>query len=115
MSIKNALIGSQFELKAKIGQGSFGKVYLAHDLKHKKRAVAVKTEPLNSKFSQLLKEIQAYQTLKDKGFPKLISKGISSENEILYVTTDLLGPSLEDLFQLCGKKFSYKTTLMLLY
>lgn len=47
MSIKNTLIGEQFRLIQKIGQGSFGKVYLAHDLHNDNKPVAIKTEPLN--------------------------------------------------------------------
>lgn len=47
MSIKNALLGEQFQLVQKIGQGSFGKVYLAHDLCKNKKPVAVKTESLH--------------------------------------------------------------------
>ena len=31
MSIKSTLVGEQFRLIQKIGQGSFGKVYLAQD------------------------------------------------------------------------------------
>jgi len=53
--------------------------------------------------------------LEGKGFPKLLKQGISVDNEFIYLATDLLGPSLEDLFNLCGGKFSLKTTLMLFY
>ena len=63
----------------------------------------------------MLKEIQNFKNLASKGFPPLVKSGISVENEFIYLVTDLLGPSLEDLFNLCDKKFSLKTTLMLFY
>ena len=113
--IKNVMVGEQFKLEQKIGQGSFGKVYLARDVNNYNKPVAIKTEPLNQQFSQLLREIQSYRALQGIGFPRLIKQGISVENEFCYLATDLLGLSLEDLFNLCDCKFSFKTTLMLFY
>ena len=46
MSVKNTLLGDQYRLIEKIGQGSFGKVYLALDLSNNNAPVAVKTESL---------------------------------------------------------------------
>ena len=116
MSIKNTLLGEQFRLVQKIGQGSFGKVYFAYDLQDpNQKPVAIKTESLNQTFSQLIKEIQNYKILAGHGFPRLLKQGISVENELIYLATELLGPSLEDLFNLCNKKFSLKTSLMLFY
>ena len=50
-SIKSTLIGEHFRLVQKIGQGSFGKVYMAHNLADDHKSVAVKTEQLNQTFS----------------------------------------------------------------
>ncbi len=35
------------------------------------------------------------------------------DQNVLYVAMQLMGPSLKDLFNACGKQFSLKTTLML--
>ena len=45
----------------------------------------------------------------------MLKQGINVVNEVIYIAIDLLGPSLWDLFHLCGKKFSLKTTLMIFY
>jgi hypothetical protein len=45
------------------------------------------------------------------GFANIYWQG--SENKSNLMVIDLLGPSLEDLYAICGKKFSLKTTLIL--
>ena len=57
--------------------------------------------------------MQNFKALESTGFPQMHKQGISVDNEFIYMVTDLLGPSLEDLYNLCGRKFSLKTTLML--
>lgn len=46
------------------------------------------------------------------GIPVMHTYG--HEGEYNYMIIDILGPSLEDLFNYCGRKFSLKTTLMLI-
>lgn len=45
------------------------------------------------------------------GVPHLKWFGVEGEYNVLVI--DLLGPSLEDLFNYCNQKFSLKTVLML--
>ena len=45
------------------------------------------------------------------GIPNIKWSGIDGEDNVLVI--DLLGPSLEDLFVYCGRKFSLKTVLLL--
>lgn len=45
------------------------------------------------------------------GIPGIKWSGVNGDENVLVI--DLLGPSLEDLFVYCGRKFSLKTVLML--
>lgn len=45
------------------------------------------------------------------GIANIRWRGVDGENNALVL--DLLGPSLEDLFVYCGRKFSLKSVLML--
>ena len=45
------------------------------------------------------------------GIPSIKWSGIDDEDNVLVL--DLLGPSLEDLFVYCGRKFSLKSVLLL--
>jgi hypothetical protein len=45
------------------------------------------------------------------GFAQVRWQG--TENKYNMIVMDMLGPSLEDLFEICGKKFSLKTSIMI--
>ena len=45
------------------------------------------------------------------GLPKIYYFGSQGDYNVLVI--DLLGPSLEDLFEYCRRKFTLKTVLML--
>ena len=111
-------MGEQYQLFEKIGQGTFGKVYLAKDLwNHSDNNwVAIKTESIKQQCPQLLKEIQSLKAIHGGlGIPKYIKEGISMEDNVLYMAMQLMGPSLKDLFLFCGRQFTLKTTLMVFY
>ena len=110
------LIGKTFfkhyKLRKKIGEGSFGNIYMASNIDSKeKEKYAVKLE--SKDLSRSLLEIEAYVLNKIKAFgiPELKIYGYNSDYNILMM--ELLGSSLEKLFQSQNKSFSLKTACML--
>ena len=94
----------------KLGEGSFGKIYMAQNINTKEKC-ALKLEKKTN--SQNLLENEAYTIayLKGFGIPSIKSFGFSGEYNILVM--ELLGKSLEDLFIENNKKFSLKTVCMI--
>lgn len=105
------VIGGKFKLGRKIGSGSFGELYLGVNVQNGEE-VAIKLESVKTKHPQLHYESKLYMLLQGgTGIPHLKWFGVEGEYNIMVI--DLLGPSLEDLFNYCNRKFSLKTVLML--
>ncbi|XP_019428362.1 PREDICTED: casein kinase 1-like protein 10 isoform X2 [Lupinus angustifolius] len=105
------VIGGKFKLGRKIGAGSFGELYLGVNVQTGEE-VAVKLEPAKTKHPQLHYESKLYMLLQGgTGIPHLKWFGVEGDYNVMVI--DLLGPSLEDLFNYCNRKLSLKTVLML--
>jgi len=115
MSLKKGYeirVCTKYRLTHRLGSGAFGIVYLAEDVTQNNKRVAVKMESLKAKHPQLLSEARLMQNLQGKErFPTFLWYGEEGDYNVLIM--DLLGPSLEDLFLYCDKKFTLKTCLML--
>ena len=82
-----------------------------HDIKTGEE-VALKLEYNQVSSSQLNNEVEIYKELDGgSGIPRVFWYG--SECEFRVMAFELLGPSLEDLFNYCDRKFSLKTVLLL--
>eukprot|EP00217_Crustomastix_stigmatica_P012674 CAMPEP_0183796656 /NCGR_PEP_ID=MMETSP0803_2-20130417/12096_1 /TAXON_ID=195967 /ORGANISM="Crustomastix stigmata, Strain CCMP3273" /LENGTH=344 /DNA_ID=CAMNT_0026041309 /DNA_START=42 /DNA_END=1073 /DNA_ORIENTATION=+ len=104
-------VGNKYRLGRKIGSGSFGEIYLGTHIQTGEE-VGIKLENLKTKHPQLLYESKLYKILQGgTGIPNV--RWFGSEGEFNIMVLDLLGPSLEDLFNFCNRKFTLKTVLML--
>ncbi|XP_054806038.1 casein kinase 1-like protein 12 isoform X1 [Prosopis cineraria] len=104
-------VGNKFRLGRKIGSGSFGEIYLGTNIQTNEE-VAIKLENVKTKHPQLLYESKLYRILQGgTGIPNVRWFGVEGDYNVLVI--DLLGPSLEDLFNFCSRKLSLKTVLML--
>ncbi|KAF6238265.1 hypothetical protein HO173_003545 [Letharia columbiana] len=104
-------VADKYRLREKIGGGSFGAVYIGTHVDSGEE-VAIKLEHISVDPSFLECEADIYRSLSGgAGIPRV--HAYVTECEYNAMVFDLLGPSLEDLFNFCGRKFSLKTVLML--
>ncbi|KAJ3343719.1 serine/threonine protein kinase [Gonapodya sp. JEL0774] len=104
-------IGNKYKVGRKIGSGSFGDIYLGINIINGEE-VAIKLESVKAKHPQLEYEAKVYKSLAGGvGIPFVRWFGVEGDFNCMVI--DLLGPSLEDLFNFCNRKFTLKTVLLL--
>lgn len=129
--LQDLRIAGRYQLQRRIGGGAFGSVYIGNaTLRYWKRAlvyranlsvatnietgeeVALKLEHIDTYPSFLELEVEYLQLLAGGvGIPRV--REYLTECDYNVMVLDLLGPSLEDLFNFCRRHFSLKTVLML--
>jgi serine/threonine protein kinase len=104
-------VGSKYRLKKRIGAGSFGEIYAGEEVTSHED-VAIKLESVHTRPPQLSLESKIYKVLAGGvGIPAIKWFGIEGDYNVMVM--DLLGQSIEDLFQQSSRRFSLKTVLML--
>ena len=108
--MSTSLVNNKYRITRRIGGGSFGEIYLGVGPSGEK--VAVKFEKHGSRCPQLRHEYKVYREVAScHGFCSVHHFGAQDNYNVMVM--DLLGPSLEDLFNQCGRRFSLKTCLQI--
>ena len=115
----DTIVGKKYQLLKKLGEGSFGIVYKGRHI-DTDEPVAIKLELTEGNNQQSLRfEYGSYKQLQvDQqtvvGFPTVYYFGpYQGKKRFDALVIELLGHSLEDLFDKCNRKFSLKTLLQI--
>ncbi|KAL2256639.1 hypothetical protein VTK26DRAFT_1368 [Humicola hyalothermophila] len=109
--MKDILIADRYRIDRKIGAGGFGLVYSGTDLSSGEE-VAIKLTFVRDNPEALRGEKETYEALNGGvGIPRV--RWFGQECDFYVLVIDALGPSLEDLLNYCGRKFSLKTILLI--
>jgi serine/threonine protein kinase len=104
-------IFNEYDFNNVIGKGYCGTIFKGMN-KITKQAIAIKAESVNSKDKHLQLEYAIYQRLYGvEGMPKVLYYGQRNTENIMIM--ELLGPSIESLFNICERNFSIKTVCMI--
>lgn len=113
------VVANRFKVGKMLGKGSFGELCTGKDMQSAE-PVAIKFElfdGVKNKHPQLPFEYMAYKKLNKNGdavgIPKLYYFRNIPGRPVHALVMELLGPSLESLFNKCDRKFSLQTTLMI--
>lgn len=105
------IVGQTFKVGRKIGSGNFGELRLGKNI-YSNENVAIKFEKSSSRTPLLNIENKFYKRLSpNDGLPNIYFFGQTGKYNTLVM--ELLGASLEDLFNLCNRQFSLKTVCMI--
>ncbi|ELP83441.1 casein kinase, putative [Entamoeba invadens IP1] len=112
-------IANRYKLVKKLGSGSFGDIYMGVNSFNEEEEVAIKMESTKARCLQLRYEYNLYKVLMENGESGTKATGIpfvkwwGMQDDWNLMVMELLGPSLEDLFTYCERKFTLKTTVMI--
>lgn len=110
----NDLLNNKYIILISVGKGAFGEVYKATRISDN-IDVAMKIEKRRSTITRLIPEYKIYQKLFSRkcrsGIPRIYEFIQTDDYNIMIM--ELLGDSLEDIFNAVGRKFSISTVLFL--
>jgi len=112
-NIGKTLDNGRFKLTQRLGSGSFGEIYKAVESGNEGKDLAVKLEKTTEKSAQLKSEYSLLSELKHiDGYPRVY--GFYKLGDTHYaMVMQLLGESLEGLFDKCERRFTVKTAIMI--